>query len=113
MGLVGAVTPNIVPALGPVLLIVLAVVAVYQGARSSTLLPVAAGVTVPAVLLSGLATISLLRSVPGIESHPGILRGILATAISSFLIGAVSAYVGRALFRKFYSGERVPEEHGE
>jgi hypothetical protein len=113
MGLVGAASPDIVPGLAPVLIVVLAVVAVYRAAKSSSVLPVAAGVTVPAVVLSALATVSLLRNVPGVGSHPGIVKGIVATAISSFLIGVVSAYVGRALFRKFYSGERVPEEPGK
>lgn len=99
-GFLGTIDERLFPELGILLLVVGVIVGAIRGARSSRVIAVAAGVTLPIVLLSILGTVSLARTVPGLSTQGGVARGLLSIAITAFATGAISAWLGRTVWRR-------------
>ena len=99
IGIVGAVSPAIIPDIYLLFIIGALLLAAYRGRRGAPLAPIAVGVALPVIGVSILGTVTLSQHAPSL--HHALVRGTVESGVVVFLVGLIGAFAGRWIASKW------------
>jgi Na+/phosphate symporter len=106
LGLFSTMSPGWVPDLVVILVAEAAIVGAVRGARSGRVVPVAVGIALVIGVFSVLAVSAVVRDFPrvaGLEANAHALAGVAGSIVAALFIGALTAWAGRILARRFHT----------